>query len=184
MSIATKTGDTGTTALLYNRRVSKTHPRVGAYGAVDSLNSALGLCRAHSPCAQQRAYLLARQRELVLIMAELATDDADAERFLGRKTKNPEQPAHLEDAHLEPLDAMIARCEKDAPPFTDWIMPGDTPLQAYFDLARTTCRTTERQLWQLAEGGALVRPLLPRYLNRLSDVLWLLGRDAAASPAG
>lgn len=180
MSIATKTGDDGTTSLLYGKRVSKTHPRVVAYGAVDSLGSALGLCRAHCEDKQTAAFLFERQRDLVLLMAELATDDADHERFLSRKprTDDPQRPTHIDDAHLEPLDAMIARCEQGAPAFNDWLLPGENVKQAFFDAARTACRSAERQALVLRETGAAVRPVLPRYLNRLSDVLWLLGREA------
>lgn len=182
MTIATKTGDDGTTSLLYGRRVSKTHPRVVAYGAVDSLGSALGLCRAHCTDSKIAAYLLDRQRDLVLLMAELATDDADNERFLTRKprTDDPQRPTHITPAHLDPLDTMIASCEQNAAPFNDWLLPGQNPLQAFFDAARTTCRAAERQALLLRETGAGVRPELTRYLNRLSDVLWLLGQAEAA----
>lgn len=178
MSIATKTGDNGTTSLLYGKRVPKTHLRVRAYGAVDTLSSTLGLCRAHCTDAEVAAFLLARQKEFVLLMAELATDDSDQERFLTRKPK-ADEPTHITDAHLEPLEAMIRHCEQDAPAFKEWTMAGETVLQAYFDLARTTCRSTERAVLELHESGAAVRPVLPRYLNRLSDVLWLLAREAA-----
>lgn len=183
MSIATKTGDDGTTSLLYGRRVSKTHPRVEAYGAVDALGSALGLCRAYCKDQPTATFLFERQRDLVLLMAELATDDADHPRFLNRKPRSddPQRPTHICDAHLEPLEAMITRCEQDAPPFNDWLLPGENPLQAFFDLARTACRSAERQALLLRESGASVRPQLTRYLNRLSDVFWLLGREAASA---
>lgn len=183
MSIATKTGDDGTTSLLYGRRVSKTHARVAAYGAVDSFGSALGLCRAHCADPQTAEYLLSRQRDLVLLMAELATDDADQERFMARKPRSddPARPTHISAAHLQPLEDMIARCEQDAPAFSDWLLPGENPLQAFFDCARTSCREAERQALLLRETGAHVRPELTRYLNRFSDVLWLLGREAAGS---
>lgn len=179
MSIATKTGDDGTTSLLYGRRVSKTHQRVCAYGAVDSLSSAIGLARAHTKDPAVSSFLLARQKEFVLLMAELATADEDQERFLTRKPKAEGLPTHITVEHLEPVEAMIRHCEKDAPPFKEWTMAGDTLLQAHFDFARTTCRNTEREVLLLAASGATVRAELPRYLNRLSDALWLLARDAA-----
>lgn len=178
MSIATKTGDDGTTSLLYGRRVSKTHPRVCAYGAVDALSSLIGLCRVHTKDAELAEFLHQRQKDFILLMAELATDDGDQERFLARKPKAEGEPTHLSDAHLEPLEAMIRHCEQDAPPFKDWILPGETLLQTHFDLARTACRNTEREVLVLRESGASVRPVLTRYLNRLSDVLWLLAREA------
>ena len=81
MSIATKRGDDGTTALLFGKRVSKTHPRVMTYGRIDELSSALGLCRAQSEDDATKALLLKIQEQLVNFMGELATDDADQERY-------------------------------------------------------------------------------------------------------
>src|SRR5271166_6496892 len=98
MSIATKTGDGGTTGLMYNRRVPKTHPRVEAYGAVDELNAALGLARATSVGTPAATHLLAAQNDLVSVMGELATAPEDRERYIrdGYTVVTPAMTARLE----------------------------------------------------------------------------------------
>lgn len=178
MSIATRTGDDGSTALLYGRRVSKTHPRVQAYGTADELNAALGFARATAGDAWVREALLATQQELVGLMGELAVDDLDRERFLKSKL------ARLDEPHLARLDAAVAALEARKISFNAWATPGATLHAAALDLARTVCRRTERGIVALAEGGATVNPLALRYLNRLSDVLWLLARldESASAP--
>ena len=88
MSITTKTGDDGTTALLFHRRVSKSHPRVDAYGQVDELSSVLGLCRASSEYPIIQSQLLEIQQQLIHLMAELATDDADQANYHQKHGKN------------------------------------------------------------------------------------------------
>ena len=169
-SIATRTGDDGTTALMYGRRVSKAHPRVAAYGTADELNAALGFARATAEDAWVKEVLLATQGELVGLMGELAVDDADRERYLKSKL------ARLEEAHLMRLDQAVATVEARQIRFEGWATPGGTLHAAALDLARTVCRRTERAIVALGESGAALNPVVLRYLNRLSDLLWLLAR--------
>ncbi len=172
MSIATKRGDQGTTSLVFGRRVPKDHPRVCAYGTVDELNSALGLCRIHAVGCRARDFIRDIQQELINLMAELAVDNADQERYLA-KAEHP-----ITEASLARLDELVATLEAENSGFSGWILPGESIAQAYFDLARTTCRRAERYVITLQSKGGLVRPVLLQYLNRLADCLWLLGREA------
>lgn len=174
MSISTKTGDDGSTSLLFGRRVSKTHTRVCAYAGVDELNSVLGLCRAHSGDAVTRERLLAVQKNLIPLMAELATDDADRDRFA--KAYDGKQ---LSAEQVEELTGWVREVEARSGSFKSWSQPGETPADAFFDQARTTARRAERGLVALRESSATVRPELVAYLNRLADLLWLWGREHA-----
>ncbi|MFP4070327.1 MAG: cob(I)yrinic acid a,c-diamide adenosyltransferase [Opitutales bacterium] len=174
MSISTQRGDDGTTALLFNKRVAKTHPRVMTYGRVDELNSALGLCRAHAKDVAVRGRLLEIQKTLIPLMAELATDDADHPRFLEKFADTL-----LRDAQVQTLTELVHELEARDGGFQGWTQPGNTPADAFFDQARTTCRRAERGLVALRESGAQVRPELIAYLNRLADLLWLWGREHA-----
>ena len=169
-SIATRTGDDGSTALMYGRRVSKAHPRVAAYGTADELNSTLGFARSTATDAWVQEVLFATQKELVGLMGELAVDDADRERYLSSKL------ARLEEVHLARLDAAVAQVEARKITFEGWATPGATVHAAGLDLARTVCRRTERAIVALGESGAALNPVVLRYLNRLSDLLWLLAR--------
>jgi cob(I)alamin adenosyltransferase len=173
MSIATKRGDDGTTALLFNRRVPKTHPRVMTYGRIDELASALGLCRAHSDQAAAKELLLTIQKQLINYMGELATDDADQARYLEKYGEHA-----ITQEMIEQFTALVVEKEKDIQ-FKGWSYPGDTVADAFFDNARTTCRRAERGVVALKESGAIVRQELIQYLNRLADLLWLLGREHA-----
>ncbi|HEX9783281.1 MAG TPA: cob(I)yrinic acid a,c-diamide adenosyltransferase [Opitutaceae bacterium] len=170
MSIATRTGDDGTTSLLYGRRVPKAHPRVAAYGTADELNAALGFARVTATDPWERETLLATQHELIGVMGELAVDDLDRDRYLASKL------ARLEDAHLARLDAAVAALEARNISFKGWATPGASLHGAALEMARTICRRAERGLVVLGETGAVLNPLALRYLNRLSDVLWLLAR--------
>ena len=170
MSIVTKTGDAGTTGLMYNRRVSKCHPRVEAYGSVDELNAALGLARALSQSAFIAAPLLAVQKDLVILMGELATDSADLARYAqdGFKLVTAE--------HTAALDALVKQLETQPISFKGWATPGATTASAALDVARTTCRRAERRICALRESGETISNEIVIYLNRLSDVLWLMAR--------
>lgn len=175
MSISTKRGDDGSTSLLFGKRVSKTHPRVMTYGRVDELSSALGLCRAHSEDAATQAGLLEIQKQLIQMMAELATDDADQSRYQEKYGAKAVQA----DA-LDALDRLVAEKEKGIR-FEGWTYAGETIVDAFFDQARTTCRRAERGLVALKEFGAEVRPLLIQYLNRLADLLWLWAVESSSA---
>ncbi|HUD84524.1 MAG TPA: cob(I)yrinic acid a,c-diamide adenosyltransferase [Candidatus Saccharimonadales bacterium] len=172
MSIATKTGDDGTTGLMYNRRVSKCHPRVEAYGAVDELNAALGTARALLPESALGGQLMAIQKDLIILMGELATAAEDLERFVkdGFSVVTPELTVQL--------DVIVREIESQNVSFKDWATPGANPAAAALDVARTTCRRAERRVCALGEGGQLANGEIIIFLNRLSDALWLMARRA------
>ncbi|MBX3745060.1 MAG: cob(I)yrinic acid a,c-diamide adenosyltransferase [Verrucomicrobiae bacterium] len=170
MSIATRTGDRGTTGLMYNRRVSKSHPRVEAYGTVDELNAALGLARATTDHAFVRECLLPIQKDLVTVMGELATAVDDLPRYAadGYPRVTPDL--------IDKLDGWVAEIEGQNVSFRGWATPGHTADAAALDLARTTARRAERRVCALEEADQLRNEEIVIYLNRLSDLLWLLAR--------
>lgn len=181
MSIATKRGDAGQTDLMFGRRVAKTDPRVEAYGTVDELNAALGLARAHAPDDGMVAEsLLAVQKELVILMGELAVDHQDRERYL--------KAGHtfLDSDMVDGLTARVDDLEKNHRiQYKGWATPGATTLSAALDLARTACRRAERRVAGLLEAGIPLNTEILRYLNRLSDLCWLYARyvETQADPA-
>jgi cob(I)alamin adenosyltransferase len=169
MSIVTKTGDKGETSLMYGRRVSKTDPRVDLYGSVDELNAALGLARALSEDPFVSDQILAAQKDLIVVMGELATAGEDVDRYL-------KDGFHLTTAMMvERLGSVIVDIEKDKSLYPkDWVIPGKNPPSAALDLARTICRRAERHM----AGAKDANPEVLRYLNRLSDLCWILARYA------
>jgi len=171
VSIVTKTGDNGTTALMYGRRVPKNHPRVEAYGAVDELNAALGMARATADQDFTREHLLGIQKDLVVLMGELATAPEDLARFLkdGFVQLTAEKTAALEEL-VRQVEPQIS--------LKHWAMPGATVHAAALDVARTTCRRAERLICSLQQTGGLGNNEIIVYLNRLADLLWLLARWA------
>lgn len=170
MSIVTRTGDDGTTGLLYNRRVSKSAPRVEAYGTIDELNAAIGLARASASHAFVKDLLLPIQKDLVIVMGELATLPSDLARYQsdGFQLTTPE--------FVGRLDALVADVEKQGVSYKGWATPGATLDSAALDVARTTCRRAERRVHALADIGEPANPEILIFLNRLSDLLWLLAR--------
>src|SRR6266404_8120187 len=170
MSIATKTGDQGTTGLMYNRRVSKSHPRVEAYGCVDELNAAIGLARATAAHNFVSGNLLAIQKELVVLMGELATAVEDLPRFVkdGFSLVKPEMTARL--------DQLVQAIEAQKVAMHGWATPGANINSAALDVARTVCRRAERRVCQLQEASQLHNAEIIIYLNRLADLLWLFAR--------
>jgi cob(I)alamin adenosyltransferase len=170
MSIATKTGDLGTTGLMYNRRVAKNHLRVEAYGTADELNAALGMARALAPHEFVRVNVLRVQKDLVVLMGELATLTEDLERYGkdGFERVTPERTAVL--------DQLVAEIEAQKVSFRGWATPGATSASAALDVARTVCRRAERRVYSLQEANQLPNAEILVFLNRLSDVLWLLAR--------
>jgi cob(I)alamin adenosyltransferase len=175
MSISTKTGDSGATGLMYNRRVPKSHPRVEAYGCVDELSTALGLARAAAAADALRSRLQHIQEDLIILMGELATDPADLPRYAADGFKR------VGAALTGGLDALVAELEAHAPPVKGWALPGANMPAAALDLARVTCRRAERRVCALRELEPGTNPEIVVYLNRLADVLWLLARRAEAS---
>ena len=171
MSIATKTGDSGETALMYGNRVPKTNWRVEAYGTVDELNSALGLVRATTAEKLVREVVLSVQKELVVLMGELAVADKDRERYL--KDGYDVVTAAMVDRLTDVVNDLEKNYHVD---FKHWATPGDSLSSAALDLARTICRRAERRIVALCESRLYVNPESIRYLNRLSDILWLFAR--------
>jgi cob(I)alamin adenosyltransferase len=170
MSIATKTGDRGTTGLMYNRRVSKSHPRVEAYGCVDELNAAMGLARATASHDFVRENLLIIQKDLVVLMGELATAVDDLPRFVkdGFSLVTPEMTVKL--------DKLVQEIEAQKVSMLGWATPGANVNSAALDVARTVCRRAERRVCQLQEASQLDNAEIIIYLNRLADLLWLFAR--------
>lgn len=177
MSIATKTGDAGETSLMYGRRVPKTDARVEAYGCVDELNAALGMVRASVGGAAIADQVLSIQKELVTVMGELATAPQDLERY------EKDGFSLTTAAMVNRLTAAIDDLEKDKTLYgKGWATPGNTPLAATLDLARTICRRAERRVAALDGAQHSIAEIL-RYLNRLSDLCWLLARFAEKQSA-
>jgi cob(I)alamin adenosyltransferase len=172
LSIATKTGDAGQTSLMYGRRVPKTDPRVDAYGCVDELNSALGVGRATSGATVVAEQILSIQKELVTVMGELATAPEDRARY-------EKDGFNLTTAAMvDRLTSAIDQLETDKSLYgKGWATPGNTPLAAALDVARTICRRAERRVAGLDSAEHSIAEIL-RYLNRLSDLCWLLARLA------
>ena len=168
MKIYTKTGDQGQTGLFGGARVSKASACVDVYGEVDELNSMLGATRAHGADPRCDGMLHAIQSELFTLGAELASQP-DKHVNLGVSLLAEDQVKALEHA----IDAL----ERDLSPLKTFILPGGCAEAAFLHLARTTCRRAERKLVALADNEP-VRPELVRYLNRLSDLLFVMARHA------
>jgi cob(I)alamin adenosyltransferase len=170
--ITTRSGDDGYTGLLGKERVPKWHPRPESFGTLDEATSALGLARALTPHAQVREHVLVIQRQLYLVMAELATGVDDYERSPFKTT--PEQVLAVE-AQTEAL-----KLEVDLG--REFVIPGETAGGAAIDLARTIVRRGERTVAKLLHDGVIANWDVLRLLNRLSDVLFVLARvDEALS---
>ncbi len=165
MKLYTRTGDTGETALFDNSRVSKADPRVDAYGEVDELNAWLGLARARGLDRDLDAECLHIQRDLFAVGAQLA-DPAD--RLASRVSK-----AFLTEADVTRLEDVIDRLEQEVPPLTRFILAGGAETGAAIHVARTVCRRAERRIVGLVPQPDL---LLIQYMNRLSDLLFVLAR--------
>lgn len=177
--IYTRTGDSGETGLFGGGRVPKDHLRVEAYGHVDELNAAIGLALALEPRAASRELLEAVQRDLFTIGAELATPDpAKLAKALNGPPVGPEQVTVLEHA--------IDRHEAQLPPLKQFILPGGAPKAAALHVARTVCRRAERAVIRLQRQDQVGdRSSAVPYLNRLSDLLFVLARTvnhAAGAP--
>src|SRR6267378_2790764 len=172
MSIVTKTGDQGTTGLMYNRRVSKCHPRVEAYGAVDELNASIGLARATAEHDFVRDNLLIIQKDLVIVMGELATEVEDLSRYV------KDGYSLVTTGMTLKLEEIVKEIEAQGISFKGWATPGANMHSAALDMARTIARRAERRACALQETDQLRNPEIIVYLNRLSDLLWLFARWA------
>ena len=158
---------------MYGRRLSKADPRVDAYGCVDELSAALGLARSVASDKFISDQIFAVQKDLVVVMGELATAAVDRERYL-------KDGFHLTTSELvDRITAVIFDLEKDQSLYPkDWVIPGGTPVSAALDSARTTCRRAERRITAFSSGEEEFNPEILRYLNRLSDFCWILARYA------
>jgi cob(I)alamin adenosyltransferase len=170
--IYTKTGDDGTTGLLFGSRIPKSHPAAEAYGTVDETVAVLGLVRATGRDPALGELLLSIQRDLFVVGADLAT--------------NPEKRSKLEpDVSLvtpemvDRLEEVIDREVERNPLPQEFIVPGANTISAFLDVARALTRRAERRTVELREVGHEVNPEALRYLNRLSDLLFVLARAAA-----
>jgi cob(I)alamin adenosyltransferase len=164
MKIYTKTGDAGDTGLFGGPRVRKNCPRIEAYGTVDELNAALGLARAEALSSDVDLLLARVQNELFDLGAELATPDPRAKGIAG-----------VSDSHVAALESAIDQAEEALPALKQFILPGGTRGAALLHVARTVCRRAERCVVTLGESEA-VSSVAIVYLNRLSDLLFVLAR--------
>jgi cob(I)alamin adenosyltransferase len=164
-SIATQHGDGGQTRLIGGMQVSKSDLRVEAYGAIDELGAAMGFARSIS--GDEEINLLTKdiQRELFLVAGSVANPRA-----------RQRQPPYVTSDMIERLTNEVHRLESIEGILTDWALPGDHTPAAAYDLARSVCRRAERDVVRLGEAGEEVSEEVIRYLNRLSDLLWLFGR--------
>ncbi|MGC2353622.1 MAG: cob(I)yrinic acid a,c-diamide adenosyltransferase [Candidatus Udaeobacter sp.] len=176
MSIVTKTGDKGETSLMYGRRLPKADPRVDAYGCIDELNAALGVARSISIDKFLSGEISAAQKDLIVVMGELATAPGDRERYI-------KDGFHLTTAEMvDRITAVIFDLEKDKSLYPkDWVIPGGTAVSAALDFARATCRRAERHIAGFSASEENFNPEILRYLNRLSDLCWILARYAEKS---
>lgn len=165
--IYTRTGDAGQTSLFDGTRVSKGDPRVDAYGEVDELNAWLGLSRAQSLDRDLDEAVVIIQKDLFALGAKLADP---ASKIAARVTK-----AALSDADVARLEALIDKLEEELPPLTRFILAGGSEAGAALHVARAVCRRAERRMMLLdpAPDGILIR-----YINRLSDLLFVMARAA------
>jgi cob(I)alamin adenosyltransferase len=166
VKIYTKTGDTGETSFFDGSRVSKADLRVDAYGEVDELNACLGAARGVCQDADLRDELTAIQRQLFAVGARLADPSV---KIAKRVTK-----ADVQEADVERLEQLIDRLETELPPLRRFILPGGGPTGAWLHVARAVCRRAERRVVGLGEGA--VEAVVVRYLNRLSDLLFVMAR--------
>lgn len=167
MPIYTRFGDTGETRLFDGSRVPKHDLRVRAYGEIDELNSSVGVALTYLPPSEVHELLIAIQKHLMSVGASLASPDPETR---DRKSRvQPEWVAVLEEA--------IDRFEEELPPLQRFILPGGSRAGAHLHLARTICRRAERLVAELA-GAAPVEPVVLEYVNRLSDLLFVLARVA------
>ena len=168
--VITRGGDNGQTSLGDGSRVPKDAVRVDAYGDVDEANAAIGLIRLHAP-PEADAMLARIQNDLFDVGADLCVPPPpeDDEKHRSRLRVSPEQVAWLEGC-IDEINASL-------PPLTSFVVPGGTPLSAHLHVARTICRRAERDAVALAATEPMT-PEVITYLNRLSDLLFVLGRAA------
>ena len=171
LKIYTRTGDAGDTGLFGGGRVAKDHPRVDAYGDVDELNAALGLARSIEMMPRIDEVLVPLQRDLFAIGALLATPDL-------AKMRQQLEKARIDEGRIAELERAIDMGEAELEPLTAFIIPGGTPKAAALHVARTVCRRAERKVVRLRHDVPEIPALAVKYLNRLSDLLFVMARYA------
>lgn len=165
MKIYTKTGDQGSTGLWGGKRVSKDALRIQAYGTVDECNAVLGLARLNQSASPLDPLLQEIQNQLFVLGADLATE-----------TDSPHIP-RIAQSEIDWLEDSIDQLEQGLPPLSQFILPGGSPSAAHLHLARTVCRRAERWIVSLQQTES-INPLALIYLNRLSDLLFVMARAA------
>ncbi len=170
--IYTRTGDSGTTGLGTGQRVHKSHPRVESYGGVDETNAAIGVAILQAgDDAEIKTLLESIQHDLFDLGADLCTPI--------KKDEDPAMVLRVTQAQVDRLEDAIDRWNADLEALTSFVLPGGTPLSSYLHVARTVCRRAERHVAALIELEADETSMLTMmYLNRLSDLLFVLGRAA------
>lgn len=166
--IYTRTGDKGSTRLATGEPVSKASLRVEAYGGVDETNACIGLVRLHAD-AELDALLSRIQNDLFDLGADLATPDAPDLKF---------EPLRILDSQVERLEREIDQLNAELSPLNSFVLPAGTPAAAHLHLARTVCRRAERTLVALMAEDETVSAAALKYLNRLSDLLFVAARWA------
>ena len=174
MRIYTKTGDDGTTGLLYGSRVSKADPATEAYGSVDEAVAALGLARALAQDPDARALILRLQRELFVVGADLATNPDERHKLKAGVS-------FVSTEMVSDLEGLIDRTVQEHPLPQEFIVPGASLVSAALDVARTAVRRAERRSVELRDSSTVNSEVL-HYLNRLSDLLFVLARWQAGGP--
>ena len=172
LSITTKTGDRGTTRLFSGEDVPKNSPRMDALGAVDELVSLLGVARCHAARPATRAALLEIQRELFTLASEFATTPAALPRL----------PRRVDAGFVAAMERRGRELEASVEYPAGFILPGASLAGAHLDHARAVARRCEREAVRLRDAGLLENPQALIWLNRLSDVLWLLARSEEERP--
>lgn len=172
MRIYTRTGDDGSTGLLHGGRISKSDLAAEAYGSTDEAVAALGLARSLAGDEELQAELLLLQRELFVVGADLAANP-------DRRPKLEAGVSLVTSQMVERLESLIDRVVEAHPLPRRFVVPGANPASAAIDLARSTVRRAERRAIALREAGRVVNPEVVRYLNRLSDALFVLARKRA-----
>jgi cob(I)alamin adenosyltransferase len=174
-SIYTRTGDDGTTGLLYGGRISKADPAAEAYGSVDETVADLGTARALADHPVLQSTLLELQRGLFVVGADLATNPSE-------RTKLKSGVSLVTADMVARLERLIDETVREHPLPREFVVPGAGPISAALDVARTACRRAERRAVELREADREVNPEATRYLNRLSDLLFVLARWQADRP--
>ena len=160
MGVTTKTGDKGQTRLFTGESIAKDDLRVETYGTIDQLTSVIGMARAFATNQRVKDDLFAVQKQLGMLMADFASRG---------------QKPMITEEMVQEIEAEISSIEGSLPPLTKFLVPGETQAETFLDFARTTARMAERRAWSLSRRGT-VEDVDLRYLNRLSDYMFILMR--------